>query len=361
MNAITDNIRQYLNTLVTMIHKLLHNLLEIPNMQHEVLFWTGLCLNRNEKRSQMYTDPAIVASSGFFLNLTHVLLKFCEPFSSPTSKFLFKIDCRYTAISSTAESVIKSHTPIHAIGLDKYTPMAQKLEEMSAIKVEEPKFNFISEIFFLTHLCYKLGVVKMFEQSEELMKRLRKLSNVYQDAQRQGNIEGGIESFKNDFENGIRIQLAVKAHMLNPTLSDISMKFSITSGHWLVQQVLAGDEYAISEHRELDAELLSTEIPPALTIIPEFVAENVGDTVRSMGNFNEESLERSEQLLYVMNFFAVFLGAKYRIKNPHLRAKLAECLAAFLPKDKPGLSGNNHFSFSYRQKAFELSPVIIKM
>lgn len=361
MSAITSNIRQYLDTLVTMVHKLLHNLFQLPNMQHEVLLWIGLCLHANEKRSQMYADPTTVADSGFFLNLTHVLLKFCDPFCSPESKLLFKVDCRYGAVASTPESVMKLNTQIHAIALNKYTPMAPEVDDASIIKVPDNKFNFISEIYFLTHLCYKLGFVKMYDQYEELMKRLRKLSNIYQDAQRQGNIAGVIENFKNDFENGIRTQLAAKAHLLNPTFCDLSLKFSVSSGHWLVQQVLAADDYAISQPRELKAEIITNDISPALTVIPEFIAENVGDTVRSLGNFNEESLERCEQLKYVMNFFAVFLGAKCRIKNPHLRAKLAECLAAFLPKEKSGISGVNNFAFSYRKRAFDSSSVMVKI
>ena len=38
-----------------------------------------------------------------------------------------------------------------------------------------------------------------------------------------------------------------------------------------------------------------------------------------------------------------FFRDSNRIKNPHLRAKLAECLAAFLPKDRSKQS--NLFSF----------------
>ena len=178
-----------------------------------------------------------------------------------------------------------------------------------------------------------------------------------------GGLQADIETFKNDFEEGIRSQLAIKAHITNPTLSALALKFSISSGHWLIQQLLAEDRnnIVVTEHKELEAHMLTDDVLPVLTAIPEFIVENVGDTIRSLGNFSEEALEGCDTLMYVMNFFAVFLGNKSRIKNPHLRAKLAECLAAFIPKEKTDGSTNNHFSFSYRKRAFELSPIVVEV
>jgi len=180
---------------------------------------------------------------------------------------------------------------------------------------------------------------------------------------RQGGLQGDIENFKNDFEDGIRTQLAIKAHITNPVLSELALKFSISSGHWLVQQLIVADKKSmvLTEHLQLEAKLLTSDICPVLTIVPEFIVENVGETIRSLGNFSEESLEGCDSLMYMMNFFAVFLGEKTRIKNPHLRAKLAECLAAFLPKDKSQASSNTHFSMSYRKQAFEISPVVTEI
>ena len=161
-------------------------------MQHVVLSWIGLCLHANSRRSQMYTDPTLVAGSGFFLNLSQVLLKFCERFSSPTSKLLLKVDSKYCYAVCTADQLRKSldvssgvtQPAVHAIGLEKFDPMVPRPDPDTS-KPPNPvstKFNFISEMFFLTHLCFKLGFVKTYEQYEEIMKRLRKLSNVYHDA-----------------------------------------------------------------------------------------------------------------------------------------------------------------------------------
>ena len=76
----------------------------------------------------MYLDPSIVAPSGFFVNLTHLLLKFCQPFLSPTSNLLLKIDCRYGAVEADPNLIRSRDTPLHCVGLSKANPMAQKTE-----------------------------------------------------------------------------------------------------------------------------------------------------------------------------------------------------------------------------------------
>jgi len=359
MHGITDNIRRQIDVIVAKLHEFLYNLVQKPDMQHEVLYWLGICLHTNSQRAQMYLDYNRVAKCGFFLNLTHILLKFCEPFLIPQSKLLLKVDCRYGAIVATPDSILKRETPIHLIGLNKAVTMVEKPDNMPPVVGGNAKFKFIPEMFYITQQCYKSGFIKVFENYQELMKRLQKLSGVYQDARAQGTGDQMIVNIKNDFENGIRRQLAVKAHLINPSLTDLALKFSVASSYWLVQQTLAGKDFTEAKHRELKPKALPTEVAPALTVIPEFFPENIGDTVRMLGYFSEDTLERCEQLQHIMEFFAVFLGDINRIKNPHLRAKLAECLAAFLPKEKSLES--NLFSFSFRKKSFEKSTVVPKI
>ncbi|XP_057303615.1 ubiquitin conjugation factor E4 A-like [Hydractinia symbiolongicarpus] len=359
MNAITENIRRQIDIIVNKVHELVYNLVQKPEAQHEVLYWFGICLSTNTARFQMMYDPTTNCNCGFFLNLTHLLLKFCQPFLSPSSKLLLKVDCRYGAASATRESISKLDTPLHSVGLDKLTPMIPKPDHIPPILANNIKFKFVSEMFFLTQLCYKLGYMKTYEKYQDVMKRLQKLSNLFQETRMQGGEDSMVESMKNDFENGIRRQLAIKAHLISPNLSDLSTKFCVASSYWLTQQTLAGKDYSISKHRELKAKYLTNEVAAALTVVPEFIPENIGDTVRMLGYFNEDALERCEDLHHIMEFFAVFLGDSSRVKNPHLRAKLAECLAAFLPKDRSNQS--NLFSFSFRKKAFEQSSVVPKI
>ena len=58
-----------------------------------------------------------LSGCGFCINLTFVLLKFCEPFNPDLkNKTILKVDCRYCAVNSSPNSITKPDTPLHAIG-----------------------------------------------------------------------------------------------------------------------------------------------------------------------------------------------------------------------------------------------------
>ena len=54
MDAITINIRNQLDVMVSKIHELLFNIVQKPDTQHEVLHWIGACLYANNKRFQVF-------------------------------------------------------------------------------------------------------------------------------------------------------------------------------------------------------------------------------------------------------------------------------------------------------------------
>lgn len=60
-----------------------------------VLRWFAAVLDMNHGRAKLQVDPEAVAADGFFLNLSAVLLKCCEPFLEPMSGMAWgKIDAR---------------------------------------------------------------------------------------------------------------------------------------------------------------------------------------------------------------------------------------------------------------------------
>ena len=50
--------------------------------------------------------------------------------------------------------------------------------------------------------------------------------------------------------------LHFQAHICNPSLTKLSLKFAVASSYWLIQQVLAGQDYSKKKHRELKYEAL---------------------------------------------------------------------------------------------------------
>ncbi|KAI1230683.1 hypothetical protein IHE44_0008558, partial [Lamprotornis superbus] len=70
----------------------------------------------------------------------------------------------------------------------------------------------------------------------------------------------------------------------------------------------------------------------ALAYVPEFFADNLGDFFIFLRRFADDILETSaDSLEHILHFVTVFMGDVERMKNPHLRAKLAEVLEAVMP------------------------------
>lgn len=88
-------------------------------------------------------------SDGFLLNLNFILLNLANPFSEPNSAKLLKINPLY-AISQDAQ--------VHLKGLDKDTPMIVRDDQ--PIQSSFP-INFITEIFYMTHLSYSLSAHRL--------------------------------------------------------------------------------------------------------------------------------------------------------------------------------------------------------
>ena len=77
----------------------------------------------------MMVDPSLVCSDGFFINFSHLLLKFCEPFLNPGSKIPMKIDCRYGCIAASLQSIFDPNTPLHMLKGEEIEPMVTKPDD----------------------------------------------------------------------------------------------------------------------------------------------------------------------------------------------------------------------------------------
>lgn len=53
MQAITTNLRQQIDMVVNKLHEILYNLVQKSEIQHEVLYWFGMCLHTNSQRGKV--------------------------------------------------------------------------------------------------------------------------------------------------------------------------------------------------------------------------------------------------------------------------------------------------------------------
>ena len=71
------------------------------------------------------------ARDGFFLNLTSVMLKLCEPFLSLSDRphKIMKVNSSYCAISSTLQDIEQPSARIHLVQDLEESKIAQRTEE----------------------------------------------------------------------------------------------------------------------------------------------------------------------------------------------------------------------------------------
>lgn len=100
-------------------------------------------------------------SDGFLLNLNLILLNLARPFAEPYSSKLLKINPLYAVsrnenvhLKGKSVDLVRISPLCSIVDLHKETPMIVRQEEPSDETTAQLTFNFITEIFFMTHLSY---------------------------------------------------------------------------------------------------------------------------------------------------------------------------------------------------------------
>lgn len=368
MQATMANVRQHLDNLSDKLHKLILELMKRSNLtKHATLHWIGACLHANITRKKMMAEffAASQAHDGFFLNLSMSLLKLSQPFMDPSSSKLLKINPKYCAVTVDRNMMAHEKSGVHVLDLASETRLVVPPDEEHITFKSTPEFGFVTECFFMTHHCLHLGLWKVCEKYRELMNELARMQQMYQDASSQSSLLA--EGLKVQFENSIIKQLSMKTHLLNPSLIELALRFYIASASWLNQLALAGENFdEMTCFKEVKIPL-PTETPTGLLFVPEFVIETMADFIIFLRHFSEETLESAGRSLHqLVTFFVIYMGSPERVRNPHLRAKLAETLEALVPiqrsENSSGLLSGSQINMLNRQSAFlqhEIAPAYL--
>lgn len=91
--------------------------------------------------------------------------------------------------------------------------------------------------------------------------------------------------------------------------------------------------------------------------IPEFIVENVVSFLIFVRNFQQSSFEEQgyDKLSPILTFILIYMGSQQHMRNPHIRARLAEGLECLLPYHKNYVSDKNTTNFQ-RQRLFTEHP-----
>ncbi|PVD37577.1 hypothetical protein C0Q70_00173 [Pomacea canaliculata] len=339
------------------VYNLLFSIIKLsPDLRNRVLSWLGNCLHANAGRTKLWSSmPQLFSqaycSEGFALNLCYVMLRLSQPFAKPLSPKLMKIQPSYTAVVVADEDEANS-MGVHAKGLKEETRLVTT-EDMEPLPTQAP-YNFVTECFFLTHQALRVGFHAVHEKLVKLNQDLHRVQRLYQEVRAQAGSDQDdlVQSIKVQMEKGMTLFLSMKAALSQTQLLEMSLHFHLATSSWLCQ---------LGTH-PLDNKFQSVTFPlpqktmPAITYIPEYVIGNVTDFVLFMHQFKDDMFDvAGEESDHFMTLVLVFMGSPQRLKNPHLRAELADMLAALIP---PRDDSRGIFAKFAREQVFQRHPLI---
>ena len=156
-------------------------------VKHLALMWIGNCFQANAGRGKMWTNEMgpwmsnSLASDGFMLNLEAVLLMFCKPFSEGVgNRKMLKIDPTYTSVTPLVAEDAKIKN-VHLRNAEKETFLIPSETEEKENEDIPEKYNFITDIFFLTHKSLDLGFRVCHEKFVKMNQELGRHQNMYRE------------------------------------------------------------------------------------------------------------------------------------------------------------------------------------
>lgn len=309
-----------------------------------ILTWFGDCLRANAKRGQMWSrdEPGRVVDScsdAFMINLTGVLLRLSQPLLSPQLKVLL-VDPTFVNVRSEERHAKQ----VHMSDMDKETCLLPRDDneeegegENKTARPVADKYNFITEVFFLTHKALDLGLRVAVDRLIELNRTMAEAQNMYQELLAQPNGDQFLQLMTKQIQKFVSYLNTI----LGLANDGLLVEFYKATAIWLCQLVVVrveeGDPargFAPIQRRKIDLPITAEqENLRLLKSVPEFIFENIVGFFTFSRHFDSEAIEIKEDAqAEIFTMILVFMGSAERVKNPHLRARLAEGLETLLPK-----------------------------
>lgn len=253
------------------------------------------------------------------------------------------VDPTYCAVPD-AERQAKQINMIKAFDETCLLPTEENVKRPTA-----DKYNFITELFFLTHKAYELSYRACFERYTRMTRELHNLQSSYQDV---ANTDPNNDMAKNllrMLKEQMQQYLCLRNCLMEPENDTSILKFFEASAIWLMELALTTpSEYErnVKEtHDFAPHKRMNRTLPKKIEFVPDTlrcVPENIIDNIVAYLNFSRHYPPGQFIQMYPSShdaFFkmiVLFMGSSELVKNPHLRAKLAEALEFFLTKRSTG-------------------------
>jgi len=331
-------------------HSLIKQLLKVSeDSKHFTLMWLGDCLAANVGRGKMWTSQmgsllsGGLASDGFMLNLGSTLLRMCIPMTEDQAK-MNKVDPTYTAKITTV-SEDRRLAGVHMKGLPGETCLVGLGEAEREKRETSASYNFPTEIFFMAHKTLDLGFRPVQEKFIKLNQELSRLQAAYRDAAQVGGVAA--EQVQGRMEAAMQKYLSLKAALLEPSTMGHQTSLMASTASWLVK-LSTGDADKLPT-----GQMSEEESPAVLACVPEFLIENLCEHLLLVKRFNPGHFEQfGTKLGNILMMILCYMDQPALLRNPHLRARLAESLECLLPSHEVQGMPNNLGSYQ-RQALFQ--------
>ncbi|KAL9929061.1 ubiquitination factor E4A [Glossina fuscipes fuscipes] len=358
--ALWECMANHQNSLFMLIKQLL---MQDANNKQKMLEWFAKCLHANVSRGHLWNnlntglDNLLKqnASDAFVIGLTSVLLRLCTPLCEPVLKVLL-VDPTYCGVIEE-ERQKKSVSMLKAYEETCLLPVEENEKRLTA-----DKFNFVTELFFLTHKAYELSYKASIERFIQMTRELHNMQSAYQDVINTDPNNDFAKNLLRMLKEQMQPYLCLCNCLMEPENDTAILKFFEASAIWLTEiSLISAENYAGCVNRsdfaphtrnnfELPEEIEFT--PRTLCSVPESIIDNIVTYLNFSRHFPSgqyiQMYPSSHEAFFKM--IILFMGSSKLVKNPHLRAKLAEALEFFLPKRATGAPFQTHIFDSHPER-----------
>ncbi|KAN0064334.1 Ubiquitin conjugation factor E4 [Thecaphora frezii] len=293
-----------------------------PGSREEVLAYWGRACALNAKRGAMQVDSRLVATDGYMVNLFELLVRFAEPFMDAGLTKIDRIDLEYLRTQKRFD--VSDLTRLNATEAEA-REWADKAPAASAAP------NFITEVFYLAVRLNNLGPGKAIRRLGDLEKEMQRLKKrvgeteadrpMWSSMPQAPQYEAFLKKAKAEVARMHAEIYAAQAQLLDPDFVQKVIVFNSFVMTWLVR---LAEPKAAHPHPKVTLPL-PQEVPERFRMLPEHVFEDVCDTMLFISRYVPDSLTEPAKN-DLTTFCTTFLSSGWYIKNPFLRAKLAEIL-----------------------------------
>ncbi|KAF9935087.1 hypothetical protein BGZ65_003503 [Modicella reniformis] len=313
-----NSIRGTIHNIHTSLFQIVNDIIRSgPEAREKMLSYFYSVLSKNERRAQMQIDRATVSGDGFIYNMTEILMQFCNPF----------MDNHHSKVDKVLNTFFKGKAKID-IGKETRICASKELADEYSADASPQAINFISEIFFLTLGFHHIGVSRMYVDYKRFIKDFYEVKDQYerlkeQESAGQLSAENSllIKRYETQLEKMLTYRLSLESQIMDPIILTHSFQFYNLVMAWLLRMVDPAHVYP----RSLIKLPLPTKPSDDFATLPEYIIEDIVEYFLFVLRHSPE-IVGSSTLDELITFTMVFLITPGYIKNPYLKAKLAEIL-----------------------------------